>query len=309
VIYPTALLDLAATQHGLAAYRQVVPDILSPAAWVRRLQAGTLIPVFRGVVRLPGSPPDPIQTVHAAQLSVGRGCLASHRSAAMLLGAEVRGADPVDLIVPNRSVQMSRPNVIIHQPVDGAGLHADTTVGVRHTGAARTLVDLGAVECERTVAKTVEHFVVSKNVTVAQIAVAIERNGGCGRSGAGVLRRVLTDSRLGARPPDSVLEAHVLRMLHRRGLPTLTFQYEVAVGTRNYRIDFADPANKVGFEFNGWEYHGRRLSFERDARKVTDLASVGYRIAVITWRQVMLDEDWVVSRMWTMLGLRGHPPA
>jgi hypothetical protein len=28
----------------------------------------------------------------------------------------------------------------------------------------------------------------------------------------------------------------------------------------------------------------------------------------ITWRQVMFDEDWVVARMWSALGLRGAPP-
>jgi very-short-patch-repair endonuclease len=282
--------------------------MLSPGAWVRRLKAGTLDPVFRGVVRIPGSPSDAIQTIHAAQLSVGRGCLASHRSAAMLLGAEVSGIEPVDLIIPNRTVQMSRPNVIIHQPVDASGLRRSTSDGISHTGGARTLIDLGAVVEEHVVAKAVEQFVVGRTITIAQLALTVENNGGCGRRGAGVLRRVLTDAKLGARPPDSVLEAHVLRMLARRGLPTLTFQHGVSVGTRKYRIDFADPAKKVGFEFNGWEYHGRRLSFERDARKVTDLASVGYRIAVITWRQVMFDEDWVVQRIWTMLGLRGTPP-
>jgi very-short-patch-repair endonuclease len=308
VIFPPEILELAATQHQLVAYRQAVPKIVTPSWWVRRLQSGALIPVFRGVSRLVGSETSTLQKIHAAVLSVNRGSLASHRTAAMLLGADLIGDEPIDVTVPNRRVEMARPGVLLHQPADGAGLLPDVTEGIAHTNAARTLVDLGAVATERTVARVVETFVIAKTVTVSQLAVAVDRNSGSGRDGAGVLRRVLTDSRLGARPPDSVLEAHVLRMLHRRGLPELTFQHEVRVGTRTYRIDFADPIKKIGFEFNGWSYHGGQMSFERDARRLTDLASVGYRIATITWRQVMFDEDWVVKRMWATLELRGQPP-
>lgn len=307
MLYPPALLALAATQDHLLTRRQTVPGILTNGAWYRRIASGALIPVFPGVCRLPAPPMTEIATIRAAILSVGRGCLASHRSAALLWGMPVPHHDEVDLVVPNRWVQMKRKGVVIHEPTDMSDLRGTKRQGIPVVGAARTLVDLGAVCEPAVVANALEHVLVNRITTIGAVAKALDRHEGRGRNGAGVLRHVLTDTALGARPPDSVLEAKVLRLLKRHQLPPLVFQHEVTVGRKKYRIDFADPEQRKGFEFDGWTYHGTRLGFERDRRKIADLATVGYQIVPYTWRQVMRDESFVAESIRATLGLPTKP--
>ena len=78
--------EFAAAHHGLVTMAVATDAGISRATWFRALADGRLVPVHRGVARLPGVAPTIEQAIHAAVLATGPGSLASHRTAARLWG-------------------------------------------------------------------------------------------------------------------------------------------------------------------------------------------------------------------------------
>ncbi len=297
-------LQLAQKQQQLMSRRQAVPTFMSAPSWSRRHTSGLLERAQPGVSRLVGSVQSPEQQIQAALLSIGRGSIASHRSAAHLWGLKVCGHEPIDVVVPDRSVEMTREGVLIHQPTDAADLRPTKRQGIRCAGALRTLCDLGAVVDPTVVAASLEKLVVSRVVSFNNVCKALERHEGRGRAGAGVLRGVLADWSFGARPPDSVLEVRLAKLLSREGLTGVTFHHGIRVGRKRYVIDAAFVAEKLAIEVDGWEFHGRRWAFEGDRSRDVDLASIGWQTLRFTWRRVIADRSGVGRDIRSVLGER-----
>ncbi|MPY92845.1 MAG: hypothetical protein GEV08_07170 [Acidimicrobiia bacterium] len=93
--------------------------------------------------------------------------------------------------------------VVVHHPIDLVGLTPVRREGVPVANPRRTLVDLGASYSGAAVEAALETLVVSRLVTVAGARAALARHARPGRSGAGVLRRVLDDWALADSVPDS----------------------------------------------------------------------------------------------------------
>ena len=200
------------------------------------------------------SDPAPSGTHRCRAVSLGPGVVASHRSAAYLWGAEIGGAAPVDVIA-GRGAGSQRPGVTIHRPLDGGHVRSVVRHGIPVTTPARTLVELGAVCARTSVERVYEQFLVAGTVTSASAQAALVRHARRGRVGAGVLRSVLDGWTLGERPPDSVLEAVMARVLQRHGLPVPRFQHVVRGAGFRYRVDFAYPELRIVIEVDGWRYH------------------------------------------------------
>ena len=50
-------------------------------------------------------------------------------------------------------------------------------------------------------------------------------------------------------------------------------------------------------EFDGWDTHRRRSSFETDRRRDQRLVAAGYRVLRITWRQLENERFAVIARL------------
>src|SRR2546426_12199388 len=80
------ITKIAARQHGVVSRQQAIQAGLSRFAISRRLAAGQLTVVFPGVFAISGVPASPPQRFMAACLWAGDGAVASHRTAASLMG-------------------------------------------------------------------------------------------------------------------------------------------------------------------------------------------------------------------------------
>ena len=130
-------------------------------------------------------------------------------------------------------------------------------LGIPATNPLRTSLDIGAVADPDSVGLVVEHFLVMKSFQLATLNRAINRHSARGRAGLGHLRLLLDDWCLGGKPPDSVLEPTVGRLLLDHALPTPTFHH--VLGTRAgpfERLDFGFVPQRVDLVVDGWATHG-----------------------------------------------------
>jgi very-short-patch-repair endonuclease len=85
------------------------------------------------------------------------------------------------------------------------------------------------------------------------------------------------------RPKESRLEVRVARLLRKHKIKPEATQYRVGP----YRIDFAlSIVRKLGLECDGFEWHGNRLAWKRDRRRIAALEAEGWRLVHVTWDDV-----------------------
>jgi very-short-patch-repair endonuclease len=87
---------------------------------------------------------------------------------------------------------------------------------------------------------------------------------------------VLHDSR---DEPWSEAERAFHRILRALRLPwSVRTNYLVRTGPGGVYVDAAVPELQLGFEVDGYEYHGTREAFEHDRLRIADLGLVGWQI-------------------------------
>ena len=132
--------------HGLITRAAAIEAGVSRAAWYRALASVRLEMVQPGVARMWGSPRTRQQRIAAAVMSIGRGAVASHRSAAFLWGVERPSHDPVDLVIARNQRVPELVGVEVHRPTDRSDLAPAIRDGIAVTNPLRTLCDLAAVD-------------------------------------------------------------------------------------------------------------------------------------------------------------------
>jgi very-short-patch-repair endonuclease len=116
---------------------------------------------------------------------------------------------------------------------------------------------------------------------------------GRGRPGSARVARLLAHQRPGDAALEYRLEVKVARLLRASSLPTPVRQHPVGA----YRIDFAYPQHRVGIEAEGFEYHGSRLAWKRDKRRIAQLELAGWRLVFVTWDDVTHRPDDTRARI------------
>jgi very-short-patch-repair endonuclease len=102
-----------------------------------------------------------------------------------------------------------------------------------------------------------------------------------GRVGRKAFGQVVS-RRLAEPPGESVAEDRVYRWLVDAGLPAPVRQHRVVLPTAVVVLDMAYPEERVGIEFDGFEWHKGRRSFDRDRERHSELAVAGWRIITVT---------------------------
>ena len=274
-----ALDRLAARQYSLAHRTQALDLGMTPRQLHARLEAGILVPVHRGVYRLAGAPTSPEQALLAASLAAGG--VASHRSAAVLWGLRaVEAATPEITLV--RTACPTLRSVIVHRTGRLDDVDVSRVRRVPVTAPARTLLDLGAVAGRAVVESALEDALMRRLVTLELLRRTLDRLGGPGRSGAGVLRELVDERDPATAPTQSVLEDRLLDELRRAGLPEPVRQYDVA----GVRLDFAYPERGLGIEADSRIWHGGRSDVQRNSDKANLLVAHGWRVLHFTWADV-----------------------
>lgn len=234
----------------------------------------------------------------AACLAAGPSAVASHRSAALLWG--FRGAEdaPTEITVEgHRHRQLT--DVVVHRTDKLAAADVSRRSRIPITTPARTLLDLGAVVPTHVVEPALEDALLRRLVSFVLLERTLERLGGAGRNGSGVLRRLLEERDPAAAPTQSVLEDALLRLLRRAGLPEPARQYRVG----RVVLDFAYPALRLGVEADSRIWHGGRADVQRNSDKANLLLAHGWRVLHFTWADVRRRPDDVVARLARELAL------
>ena len=264
-----------------------------------RLSAGWLTSVHQSVYLVGSGASSPEQAVMAAYLAAGSEALASHRSAGALWG--MRGVETPAM--PEITLWADR-----HRPLHGVTVHRTQSLDpidisrVRRipvTTPARTLLDLGAVAPAPVVESALEDALMRRLVTFALLTATLERLGGPGRNGAGVLRALVEERDPATAPTQSMLEDLLFRVLRRGGLPAPLRQYEVA----GVRLDGAFPDIRLGLEADSRVWHGGRLDVQRNSDKANILLAHGWRVLHFTFFDLTRSARYVVESVGTQLVL------
>jgi very-short-patch-repair endonuclease len=294
-----AVTRLAARQYSLAHRHQLLDLGMTARQINSRLSAGWLTRVHQAVYLVGSGASSPEQAVMAAYLAAGSEALASHRSAGALWG--MRGVETPAM--PEITLWADR-----HRPLQGVTVHRTSVLDpvdisrVRRipvTTPARTLLDLGAVAPALVVESALEDALMRRLVTFQLLTATLERLGGPGRNGAGVLRALVEERDPATAPTESVLEDLLFGVLRRGGLPEPVRQYEVA----GVRLDGAYPHIRLGLEADSRVWHGGRLDVQRNADKANVLLAHGWRVLRFTWFHLTRRASYVVDTVARQLAL------
>jgi hypothetical protein len=107
---------------------------------------------------------------------------------------------------------------------------------------------------------------------------------------------------------ESVFESMTRTDLALAGLPSPVPQLNILDRDDIWiaRVDFAWPDHRAVLECDGFEYHGSREAFERDRRRWSALTQAGWRVAVVTWRDVVGDPSYLVELVRDLLHTSTH---
>ncbi len=273
------IATFTAVQYGLVTTEQLAGVGLHRQAVWRRVKAGALVRVGRGVLRHAAAPPTFEQRALAAVLAAGKGSFASHETAAQLWGLPLAGGASIEYTT-----------VLERSPVTkGARRHrsrliedSDHTVlrGIPIATPERTVVDLSSRLDARALGRLADDALHRGITTLVRIEASAARLPQApGRSPKKLT--ILIDRRLpGAR--ESTLEDFVFDALHRYRVPLPVCQYEFRVKGKLRRIDCCYPDAWLALEIQGFEVHGRRSQFDADALRGNELQLAGFRVLQFT---------------------------
>jgi very-short-patch-repair endonuclease len=263
-----ALHPLAERQHGIFHIRQI--DRLATIGVVRSaVRRGELVAVRPHVFRFAGTPATWEQSVLAAVLVAGDAAVASHATAAALLGLDsfrVGSSTPIHVAVP-RGRHGSIDAVRVHTTKLGPGCHRTVVDRIAVTHAARTLCDLDGEVPDWRLARVVDDALMRKLVSIEVLAeVHAELRRGSRRSRG--MARILAERGAEWDEAESPGEARLVRWLVAAGLPRPVQQHVVD----GYRVDLAYPEHGVFIEYDGFDPHSTRNRFDHDRRRANHLA-------------------------------------
>lgn len=171
------------------------------------------------------------------------------------------------------------------------------------TTVARTLLDLRDVVPEGVLERAVDQARRQRLVTPDELARKQSARSGSGYPGSVTFRGMLELRPANPGVGDSEWEDRIFGWIVEGGLEPPLRQVRVTIGRREYVIDLAYPDPKVGLEFDGFDYHGRRWRFDADAVRYSELALAGWVIRRVTATQ---SREEVVA--WVGEALRRRPP-
>jgi hypothetical protein len=294
----------AATQYSLLARHEMVQLGVGEAAIDHSVGRAQVDRVQRSVYALPGAVVSFRQRVLAAVLSAGIGAVASHRTAAILLGVAHRNAPEVIEITVPRLRNRKPVGTIVHRIDDLSDEHCVVVDGIPCTGPLRLMVDLGAVEPEHVVEDALDRALTAGIVTIRGVEWMLTELSVQGRAGCGVIRKILDERALGSKVAEGLIEPRMARIFKRFAIPMPEFQYELrtASGLFVARFDFAYPHVKHAFEVDGYEKHGTPSGIERDWDRDRAARKEGWTVDHFLWNHVVRRQKYVAEVILEVLG-------
>jgi very-short-patch-repair endonuclease len=277
------LAERAAARHGIFTTADAVAVGIGTSTLAHRATTGRYLRLGRSVFAIAGSVPTWRRSVLAAVLVAGPHAAASHRTAAELWELTTRRAPQIEVVV-RRWDRVPRPGVRVHESMDLMPKDVAVVDGIPVTSAARTVVDLGAVN-RWVVEPALEAGLRAELFTIADVARFVDRVARRGRRGVGVIRPLLDARRHWQASTESALEDLFRRAIDAAGLAQPRPQWVVRDRGGGFvcRADFAYPEHKLLIELDSEAHHVDRIAFRRDRDKQNQAALLGWQTLRYTW--------------------------
>jgi very-short-patch-repair endonuclease len=280
---------LADANHGIVDVDGLHSVGASRTQIGRRIDAGRLIPLHRGVYAVGHRRLRPRGWWLAAVWAIGPGAVLSHAHATALWNLREPPGGRVHVTVPSRG-RRPRADIRVHATRHLPPAHTTVHDRIPVTTVARTLSDLAGTAEPAALARAVEAAEALRLLDgPATLAAA------SGRPGAARLAQLL------ATEPDhtrSEFEAAMVVLCRRHGLGPPRTNAVVA----GHLVDCHWPAQRVVAELDSWRFHNTRAAFERDRARDADLQALGFAAFRFTYPQVTRRPAWVASRLRPLLG-------
>jgi hypothetical protein len=286
---------------------QLVELGLSASAVRGRVASGRFHRVQRGVIAL--APADLLTRrgrVMAAVLASSSGTVASHRTAGGLHELSLRSRPWVDVTSPGTTGRR-RPGLRVHSGRTLARCDVTVIDSIPCTTFARTLLDVAVDATRRELERAIDRAEQLRILDMTAIDDMLARANGC--HGTPLLRSVLDEHRAGSTFTRSELEERFLALCRRAALPPdgvnvwIPFPAPDGGGAEG---DFVWRAQRLIVEVDGRDVHATRRAFETDRRRDQRLMLLGWRVVRFTWRQVVLESEYVTR---TLVGLLVGAPS
>lgn len=287
----------AATQHGVFSRAQAEAAGFGRDAIRYRVRSGRWERLTWNVFRLAGAPGSWRQRLMAAVLEAGDGAVASHRSAARLLGVPGFDGDDIELTHPecrDHRVDLS----LLHQSSLLPEEHVLAVDGIPCTTLARTVFDLARTEPRARVARAVTTAIRRLGLSIGGLEAVVALLGKRGRGGTTVMRELLDDLQADAYvPTESELEDLVVAVLTAAGVELPDGQVTVGVDAVIGRVDFVYRSAKVVVEAQSRTFHAGWEAQQADMARRAELAAAGYLVIEVTWWQLVHEPEVFVRRL------------
>jgi hypothetical protein len=282
----SAIRELAETQHGIVARRQLSEMGIGRNLIWERVRSGKLIVIHHGIFAVGHRRIGLHGEWMAAALACGPGAYLSHGSAAQLWGIR-RSRRPHEVI---RVSGHRRPHgVWLHQTRSLPEGDVTVEIGIPVTSIERTLMDNAGRLDDRQLERMLVAADRSGRLRWPELQRVIEQ--GNGRKGLRRLRRV--SNRVDPRAADSVspLEVDFFSLCQKAGIPLP----QVNVLVEGYIVDFYWPQARVIVETDGYAYHKDRPAFEKDRESTVYLTAAGYTVHRATYRMLKVKPDLLLN--------------
>jgi very-short-patch-repair endonuclease len=263
---------VAGRQHGVVSTAQLRSAGINYEGIRRRVAAGRIHRVHRGVYAVGHAHLSVEGRCMAAVLALGEGAAISHSSAAALWLMLPPHDGPIEVTVPGDGGREKRNGIKVHRSstlIAGVSLLRN---GIRLTKAARTLQDLHRAVPDETYRAAVRRALDLRLISSAQL-----------RSEDDLTR--------------SELERIFLALCRRHHLP----QPELNARVGPYEVDFLWGDRRLVVETDGFRHHSDRSAFERDRARDAHLLTRGFRVFRFTHRQLSKERSTVVAALRPLL--------
>ncbi len=287
-----AVDQLAASQHGAIAHRQVLALGGSDGIIERRLSGGRWIRLAPAVYAVAAHPPTWHQQAMAAVLGE-RDAVVGGVNAAVLHGLTGFRSGPIQIVVPRGANHRSGLAVVREsRDIRRTRVHAIPVLTV-----CDTLFAVAATAHPSRVGRALDDALGAHIVDLDEIELRLQELRGGRRPGVAVMRRLLAPRRADAFvPPSSVLEDLLYQILDRLGMPPYQRQARVP-WSPDQRVDALLIEPRLIVEADGRRWHTRLADFERDRARDRTALVHGYRTLRYTYAQLRGDPEGVEAEV------------
>jgi hypothetical protein len=285
---------LAARQHGVVSWRQLIEAGFGRGAIDHRCRIGWLHRIHRGVFAVGHPPLTREARWMGAALACGDGAGLSHACATALWEIRPYTGVWIDVTVPARSGRVSRDRIRLHRSSIFNADDVTTHRGIPVTTIARTLLDVAATLREPSLARTIEQTEIRRLFDLAAVEQTIARHPH--HRGVTRLRRALDlyrDDEL----TRSDLEPIFLALCDAHDLPRPLVNHIV----EGKEVDFFWPDQRLIVETDGRATHFTIAAYEGDRARDAHLLTLGYRTMRVSYRQARREAATVAARLEALL--------